>query len=125
MKKELSRFGDRLVVEAPLQALQSERYRREVEKLMEREIRKLKWQKTSYWVVAPLLLAESIYFAMKIDDAGATHEQIRYLWWALSPFLFVMLIQIQYAASRNALEIRKEIRELIQAMKETRNDPAK
>jgi hypothetical protein len=85
---------------------------------MEKEIRKLKWQKISYWVVAPLLLLESVWFSTKLDDAATLQIQLRYLFWAIVPFLFVMLMQIQYFANRNTIEIRKEVKELMLAIKE-------
>ncbi len=111
-------LGSRLVAEAPLRALQSEKYRKEVEKLMEKEDRRFKVQKVTYWCVAPLLIVESVIFSMKLDDAATTQEQFRYLFWALWPFLFVMLMQIQYFGARNTLEIRKEVKELMLAIKE-------
>jgi hypothetical protein len=111
-------LGERLVAQEGSSHIQSEKYRKEVEKLMEKEIRKLKWQKISYWVVAPLLLLEAIFFAMKLDDAATVQIQMRYLFWVIWLFLTVMLIQIQYIANRNTIEIRKEVKELMLAIKE-------
>jgi p-aminobenzoyl-glutamate transporter AbgT len=112
------RLGERLIEQEGISQAQSEKYRKEVEKLMEKEIRKLKWQKISYWVVAPLLLLESVWFSTKLDDAATVQIQLRYLFWAIVPFLFVMLMQIQYFANRNTIEIRKEVKELMLAIKE-------
>lgn len=112
------RLGERLVEQEGIRQVQSDTYRKEVEKLMEKEMRQLKWQKVSYWVVAPLLLLESVWFSTKLDDAATVQIQLRYLFWAILPFLFVMLMQIQYFANRNTIEIRREVKELMLAIKE-------
>ena len=119
------RLGERLIEQEGIGQVQSGKYRREVEKLMEKENRRLMWQKLTYWCVAPALLLESVWFSMKIDDAATTQAQLRYLFWAIWPFLFVMLMQIQYFANRNTIEIRKEVKELMLAIKELKEKTGK
>ncbi len=119
------RLGERLIEQEGICQAQSDKYRKEVEKLMEKETRKLKWQKVSYWAVAPLLILESVWFSTKLDDAATVQIQLRYLLWAIWPFLFVMLMQIQYFANRNTIEIRKEVKELMLAIKELKDRTGK
>lgn len=111
-------LGDRLLEAGRPEPDVSERCRKEVERLMEKEIRKMKWFTWQVWIVGGALVLMTMLFASRMDAATTVQSQLHFAFSALWALLFFVVIVVRFVSDRNALQIRKEIKELRIAVNE-------
>jgi hypothetical protein len=118
MSEKKQRLGDLLVEVGKPRDDIWQSYRKEVEKIMEKEIRWFKWSKIAVFSVTPLLILSAIIYMGRMEETANLQKEIYWGFLAILAFLMAMNALIPFYSNRYTLEIRKDIKELTLAIKE-------